>query len=143
MTSLTTAPPVLSPAPSLATRPAEVNGGTTTPWLPMTSPVFTLADAAATSACASAIWRIGPAALAAWDPGYGLSVSFDDGNPTATVPPPCHPPQITSWWDAEHLGVDVRATQWSLGPVVCPSPYRTGSTSVNKQSSTLVGCCPR
>lgn len=75
-----------------------------------------------------------PDILAAWDPGYGLFVK-----PGVVS---CHPPQVTSWWDAEHMSVNIRVTQISLGPVTCPQAYYTAATSVNAGKSTLVACCP-
>ncbi|OJJ42572.1 hypothetical protein ASPZODRAFT_2119698 [Penicilliopsis zonata CBS 506.65] len=102
---------------AMATHPPEVQAGLTTFWLPISE------------------WKYVPTSLVAWDPGYGIWVQ-----PGLL----CQPPQMTSWWDANHIlsQVDLHATQLSIGPVVCPDAYTTATTSVNEASSTLVACCP-
>ncbi|KAH8894374.1 hypothetical protein GQ53DRAFT_763114 [Thozetella sp. PMI_491] len=85
------------------------------------------------SGCDAAMWKFVSTALVAWDPGYGLSVE-----PSLV----CHPPQVTSWWDADRMGVNTKATAYSLGPVVCPVAYSTVSISENGAGSTMVACCP-
>jgi hypothetical protein len=104
-------------------RPAEVNAGTTTSWLPMSTAWPSIPG------CESSLWKFIPT-LAGWDPGYGISAQ-----PGLS----CQPPQVTTWWDRN---VDA-SIQFSLGPVVCPEAYSTATTSLNAGGSTFVGCCPR
>jgi hypothetical protein len=54
----------------------------------------------------------------------------------------CHPPEMTTWWNAIGLGIDPETTI-SIAPIVCPDAYTTAMTSVNEGGSTFVGCCPR
>lgn len=114
---------------AVPTHPPETNAGITTSWLPMSTAWPSIAG------CESSFWKVSPQTLAGWDPGYGIWVQ-----PGLS----CQPPQVTSWWDENHSnGIDYSATAYSLGPVVCPDAYFTATTSVNTQSSTFVGCCPR
>jgi len=117
-------------ATAVTTHPPEVNAGVTTSWLPMSTPWVSIAG------CESSFWKVIPTVLAGWDPGYGTFVQ-----PGLS----CHPPQVTTWWDENHLFTDIntQATQFSLGPVVCPQAYSTVHTSVNDGASTFVACCPR
>jgi hypothetical protein len=109
--------------------PPEVNAGTTTSWLSMSTAWPSIPG------CQSSFWMLKPTHLAAWNPGYGIYVQQGLS---------CQPPQVTSWWDENHMnGIDTIATQFSLGPVVCPQAYTTATTTVNVDSSTFVGCCPR
>lgn len=106
-------------------RKPEVNGRTTTSWIPITT-AFPQQPG-----CSDQIWSYVPNTLAAWDPGYGISVM--DKN--------CLPRAATTWWDAERLGPNTLTTI-SIGPITCPQAYYTASTSVKDGISTLVGCCP-
>ena len=49
--------------------------------------------------------------LAAWDPGYGISVD---------TKVKCVPSAETTWWDQFRLGLN-SLTVVSLGPITCPS----------------------
>ena len=113
--------------PTMA-RPAETNNGVTTSWLPMTTAWPSSAG------CEKSFWKKVSTLLVDWDPGYGLSVQHGLS---------CHPPEMTQWWNAPMLGVDTKATQYSMGPVVCPKAYTTATKSTMGGGRTLVGCCPR
>lgn len=107
----------------LPTRPPEINAGTTTLWLRMSTAWPSI------SAYESTFYKNNPSILAAWDPGLqNLS---------------CQPPQVTAWWDQSQMSIDLSATQYSLGPVVCPEAYSTATTSANSGESTFIGCFPR
>jgi hypothetical protein len=105
----------------------EVNSGTTTSWIPVTTPW------PSSSGCASAFFLYpGQPAPVAWDPGYGY---FAGGTPR------CLPPAATTWWEQNHQGGDDFTTV-SIRPVVCPAAFTTAATSLQSGSSTLVLCCP-
>jgi len=110
------------------TRPPETNGGVVTTWLPVTSAWFSV------SQCATAIYSqqggVGAVAIA-FDPFYGLSI---DTQLT------CLPPAVTSWWN--QVQQTPAQTVTSLGPLVCPSQYTTGGSSIIDLISTSIACCP-
>jgi len=108
-------------------RPPETNGQVVTSYIPVTT-----AHPSA-SGCGEQFWSYVSNTMAAWDPGYGISVDLARTG--------CLPRAVTSWWDAERLGENSLTTV-SLGPITCPQAYFTASTSVKDASSTFVGCCP-
>jgi hypothetical protein len=112
---------------SLSNYPPETHGGTVTSWVPVGTAY------PSSSGCESLFWSVVQGTLAAWDPGYGLSV---DTNVK------CVPPAETTWWNQVRLGVNT-LTRLSLGPITCPSAYSTVTTSIGTNtSSTFVACCP-
>src|SRR5271167_705514 len=111
---------------SLSIYPPETHGGTVTSWIPVGTAF------PSSSGCESLYWSFVQSTLAAWDPGYGISV---DTNVK------CVPPAATTWWDQDRLGVN-SLTRVSLGPITCPSAYMTVTTIIENQSSTFVACCP-
>ncbi|KAH7140021.1 hypothetical protein B0J13DRAFT_558795 [Dactylonectria estremocensis] len=118
-----------STSDDVTTHPPEENGSLVTSWLPMSTAW------PSSSGCGDYWWKVVESTVAAWDPGYGLSVDTDLT---------CQPPQLTAWWNAD-MSVDVAETQMSIGPVVCPEAYTTANTQVrvvNGESRTLVACCP-
>ena len=87
--------------PDMASQyPPETHGGIVTSWIPVTSAW------PSSPGCESKFWSVVESTLAAWDPGYGISVD------RAVT---CLPPAQTSWWDANWLGGNGN-TQLSLGP---------------------------
>ncbi|KAI1467980.1 uncharacterized protein F4812DRAFT_459262 [Daldinia caldariorum] len=104
----------------------ETNGGIVTSWIPITT------AHPHQPGCENFVWKWATNVIAAWDPGYGVSVKTD-----AT----CHPKPVTTWWLQDHLGSN-RQTVFSLGPVTCPSDYYTATMSAKDASSTYVACCP-
>jgi len=64
----------------VSSRPPEINAGTTTIWLLMSTAWSSIPG------CESLFWTYGPC-LAAWDPGYEQTVA---------VGPLCQPPQVAS-----------------------------------------------
>jgi len=115
------------PGAMASDKPPETNGKTVTSWIPITSAY------PSQPLCPDLFWSYVPNTIAAWDPGYGISV--DDGSHS------CHPKAVTTWWDAERLGHNTLTTV-SLGPFTCPQAYFTAKTSVKDTSSTMVACCP-
>ncbi|KAF3908193.1 hypothetical protein AA313_de0202252 [Arthrobotrys entomopaga] len=111
---------------SLSIYPPETHGGVVTSWIPIGS------ASPSSSGCESLYWSYVQSTLAAWDPGYGISV---DSNAR------CVPPAVTTWWDQGRLGGN-SLTVISLGPITCPSAYATVTTTIENQSSTFVACCP-
>jgi hypothetical protein len=111
---------------SLSIYPPETHSGIVTSWIPVGTAF------PSSSGCESLYWSFVPNTLAAWDPGYGISV---DTNVK------CVPPAETTWWDQNRLGVN-SLTIVSLGPITCPSAYTTVTTTIENQSSTFVACCP-
>lgn len=114
------------------TRPAELNSGIWTSWLPVTT-AWT-----SQSVCNSAAWaRFGIKVSGGYwpyiyDPAYAQSVAD-----SLT----CLPPEATQWWDG-HTTIANTITSWSIGPIVCPAAYTTASTLVVSTSSISVICCP-
>ncbi|KAI1341380.1 hypothetical protein F5Y15DRAFT_354893 [Xylariaceae sp. FL0016] len=104
----------------------ETNAGVVTSWIPITTAHPTQAG------CDQHLWKFIPNTIAAWDPGYGMSV-----DPDAT----CHPKPVTTWWLQDRLGIN-DATVLSLGPLTCPQAYYTATASAKDSSSTFVACCP-
>lgn len=105
----------------------ETNNGIVTSWIPMST------DRAAMTSCDQLLWQVVPSTIAAWDPGYGLSV---DGDVT------CHPRPITTWWLAANAFGSNPYTSFSIGPLSCPDGYYTAKSSVRDEHSTKVACCP-
>ncbi|KAE9363314.1 hypothetical protein N431DRAFT_490153 [Stipitochalara longipes BDJ] len=107
--------------------PPDVNFGTTTSWMPLTTPW------PSSSGCASSFFLYpGQPAPVAWDPGYGY---FAGGKAV------CLPPAETTWWEQTHQNPN-GFTSLSIRPIVCPSAFTTAVTSLLSVSSTLVMCCP-
>ncbi|RYP52782.1 hypothetical protein DL768_002133 [Monosporascus sp. mg162] len=104
----------------------ETHGNAVTSWIPLESGL------PPNSECGDLRWNYWGDIVAAWDPGYGVSV---DGDVT------CHPKAVTTWWLQERLGPN-EATTVSLGPMDCPENYYTVTETVQDPSSTLVACCP-
>ncbi|KAI1657336.1 hypothetical protein F4813DRAFT_361102 [Daldinia decipiens] len=104
----------------------ETNTGIVTSWIPIPT------AHPHQPGCENSLWKFVPTIIAAWDPGYGLSV----GGVTT-----CHPKPVTTWWLQERLG-PIRETILSLGPITCPSDYYTATVSAKDASSTYVACCP-
>ncbi|CAJ2502669.1 Uu.00g100630.m01.CDS01 [Anthostomella pinea] len=104
----------------------ETNAGVVTSWIPITTAHPDQAG------CDGYKWRFVPDTIAAWDPGYGISVQTD-----AT----CLPKAVTTWWLADRLGLNTQ-TVLSVGPITCPEAYYTASVSAKDESSSLVACCP-
>ncbi|KAI1104752.1 hypothetical protein F4804DRAFT_176767 [Jackrogersella minutella] len=104
----------------------ETNRGVVTSWIPITTAYPHQAG------CENFLWKFVPTVIAAWDPGYGLSV-----NPEAT----CLPKPVTTWWLQDRLGPTTE-TILSIGPITCPEDYYTATASAKDSSSTFVACCP-
>ncbi|RYP70609.1 hypothetical protein DL771_005322 [Monosporascus sp. 5C6A] len=104
----------------------ETNGNVVTSWIPLES------GSPANSECGDVRWNYVGNIIAAWDPGYGVSVD------RAVT---CHPKAVTTWWLQERLGPNT-ATTVSLGPIDCPENYYTATQNVQDSSSTLIACCP-
>ncbi|KAI2625751.1 hypothetical protein GGR54DRAFT_513131 [Hypoxylon sp. NC1633] len=104
----------------------ETNEGVVTSWIPIPT------AHPHQPGCESMLWKFVPNILAAWDPGYGLSVQTDVT---------CHPKPVTTWWLQDRLG-PISDTIVSLGPVTCPQDYFTATVSAKDASSTFVACCP-
>ncbi|KAI1389906.1 uncharacterized protein F4822DRAFT_217909 [Hypoxylon trugodes] len=104
----------------------ETNSGTVTSWIPIptTHPHQ--------PGCESSLWKFVPNTIAAWDPGYGISVSTS---------PTCLPKPVTTWWLQDRFG-PIAETVLSIGPVTCPQDYYTATASAKDSSSTLIACCP-
>lgn len=115
----------------MTTRAPEFNHGTFTTWLPLTTQ-FT-----APAGCDRLFWKVVTDTLAVWDPGYALRI------PNMSIT--CQPAQVTTWWNSRDIwtNADLRATQYSIGPIVCPAAYTTATAVVDSSGSTLVACCPR
>ena len=85
------------------------------------------------ASCSSVFHLDGPS-LMAYDPAYGIGVNTD------VI---CGPPAVTSWWEQALLGNPRSAhTALSLGPLICPEPFTTATTAIQRGSSTSVFCCP-
>ncbi|KAI2469491.1 hypothetical protein F4781DRAFT_217982 [Annulohypoxylon bovei var. microspora] len=104
----------------------ETNRGVVTSWIPITTAYPHQAG------CDKYLWKYVPNTIAAWDPGYGISVQTD-----AT----CLPKPVTTWWLQDRLG-PVKETILSIGPITCPQDYYTATASAKDASSTFVACCP-
>lgn len=121
----------MSAAASTASYPVyntpEVNSGTTTSWIPLTTAW------PSQSGCASSFFLYpGQPQAVAWDPGYGY---FAGGTPN------CLPPEATTWHEQAHQNGD-GFTSLSIRPIVCPAAFTTAASSIQSGSSTLVLCCP-
>jgi hypothetical protein len=108
------------------TRPAEVNNGVTTSWIPFTTP-----GTSAPAECSSQIYR---------EPGTGDILAF---NPYYQQKIPnalqCLPTEVVQSWAQSTAG----ATRLSLGPFNnCPSLYYKAATASVNTISTIVACCP-
>lgn len=124
-------PATMSAAAATASYPVyntpEVNSGTTTSWIPLTTAW------PSQSGCASSFFLYpGQPQAVAWDPGYGY---FAGGTPD------CLPPEATTWHEQNHQNGD-GFTSLSIRPIVCPAAFTTAASSVQSGSSTLVLCCP-
>ncbi|XDG04293.1 hypothetical protein ABKA04_003908 [Annulohypoxylon sp. FPYF3050] len=104
----------------------ETNRNTVTSWIPISSAYPHQAG------CDKYLWQYVTSTIAAWDPGYGISVQTD-----AT----CLPKPVTTWWLQDRFG-PIKDTIISIGPVTCPQDYYTATVSAKDASSTFVGCCP-
>lgn len=81
----------------------------------------------------SSIFRLDGPSLMAYDPGYAVEINSD------VI---CGPPAVTTWWEQARLGVGPSDhTALSIGPLTCPGPFTTATTSV-QDGSTSVFCCP-
>ncbi|KAJ6259078.1 hypothetical protein Dda_5975 [Drechslerella dactyloides] len=113
---------------SLSMYPPETSEGTVTSWIPLETAF------PSSSGCESIFWSA-QGTLAAWDPNYGIFVN------TSVK---CIPPAATTWWGQAILGQN-SLTRLSLGPITCPSAYKT-VTTINVANiggtSTFVACCP-
>lgn len=110
-----------------AYRPPESRSGTITSWIPLVTPYSMFADG-----CPSAF--LGQAdgdSIIGWDPAYGISI---DKNMR------CMPEAVTAWWDQDRLGPNSE-TVTSIGPLICPEPFKQVHT-LGDASSTKVACCP-
>lgn len=139
--------------------PPEVNNGTTTSWLPLTTTYV------APASCTSFFYA--PAAVVAVndyvyinDPNDAVSMSFSCLlYPTshfnvflhkllvaqnALLPTPCLPDIVTLWWDQDKASVTNVVT--SIGPLVCPAGYEvvwSRDDQGRNANSALTACCPR
>lgn len=105
----------------------EVNAGTTTSWLPVTTAYPQLAG------CSSAFFLYpGQPFPYGFDPGYGYFAGGDLS---------CMPPAQTTWWEQGHQNPD-GYTSLSIRPIVCPQSWTTAATESRSGESTLVMCCP-
>ncbi|KAI1211679.1 uncharacterized protein F4807DRAFT_458574 [Annulohypoxylon truncatum] len=104
----------------------ETNTGTVTSWIPISTAYPHQAG------CDEYFWQYVTDTIAAWDPGYGISVRTD-----AT----CLPKPVTTWWLQDRFG-PIKETILSIGPVTCPQDYYTATASAKDASSTFVACCP-
>ncbi|KAI1408462.1 hypothetical protein F5Y13DRAFT_172512 [Hypoxylon sp. FL1857] len=104
----------------------ETNRGVVTSWIPITTAY------PHQPGCDTYLWKYVPSVIAAWDPGYGISVKTG-----AT----CLPKPVTTWWLQDRFG-PIQDTVLSIGPVTCPQDYYTATASAKDASSTLVACCP-
>ncbi|KAI0833132.1 hypothetical protein F5Y06DRAFT_301201 [Hypoxylon sp. FL0890] len=104
----------------------ETNRGIVTSWIPITTAY------PHQPGCDNYLWKYVPSVIAAWDPGYGISVKTD-----AT----CLPKPVTTWWLQDRFG-PIQETVLSVGPVTCPQDYYTATASAKDTSSTFVACCP-
>ncbi|KAI2606514.1 uncharacterized protein GGS25DRAFT_533594 [Hypoxylon fragiforme] len=89
----------------------ETNKGTVTSWIPIPT------AHPHQPGCDKYWWKYVPSIIAAWDPGYGVSVQQD-----AT----CLPKPVTTWWLQDRLG-PIHETVLSLGPMTCPQDYYTAT----------------
>ncbi|KAI0885528.1 uncharacterized protein GGS22DRAFT_130280 [Annulohypoxylon maeteangense] len=104
----------------------ETNQGTVTSWIPISIAHPHQAG------CDKYLWKYVANTIAAWDPGYGISVQTD-----AT----CLPKPVTTWWLQDRFG-PIKETILSIGPITCPQDYYTATASAKDSSSTFVACCP-
>ncbi|OTA96489.1 hypothetical protein M434DRAFT_8932 [Hypoxylon sp. CO27-5] len=104
----------------------ETNRGTVTSWIPIETAY------PHQPGCDNYLWKYVPSIIAAWDPGYGISVKTD-----AT----CLPKPVTTWWLQDRFG-PIQDTVLSIGPITCPQDYYTAKASAKDTSSTLIACCP-
>jgi hypothetical protein len=84
---------------SLPIYPPETHGGVVASWIPVGTAF------PSSRGCESLYWSVAPDTLAAWGPGYGISV---DTNVK------CVPSAETTWWDQFRLGLN-SLTVVSLG----------------------------
>lgn len=105
----------------------QIISGTTTAWLPISSPWLSIA------ACSSQIYaqRAGLGGnLIAFDPLFGESIV-----PSAI---PCLPTEVTSSWYQSNS-----ATTTVLGPTfVCPGAYSAVETILVNSLTQQILCCP-
>lgn len=105
----------------------EVNSGTTTSWLPLTTAWPSSAG------CESSFYlHPGQPFPYGWDPGLGYFFGQTQR---------CLPQAVTAWHEQDHQQPD-GYTSLSIRPIVCPAAYTTAATAVQSGSSTLVFCCP-
>jgi hypothetical protein len=117
----------IATADSIVYNTPEVNSGTTTSWIPLTTPW------PSSSGCASSFFLFpGQPFPYGWDPGLGYFYGQTQR---------CLPPAVTTWHEQDHQNPD-GFTMLSIRPIVCPAAFTTAATSVQSGSSTLVVCCP-
>jgi hypothetical protein len=103
----------------------ELNNGILTTWLPLTTP-----GPSVSAACSSEIYVVPlHTTLAAFDPWYGQNVNSELS---------CLAAEETLWWDQSQGP----STTTFLGPFACPNGHTTAATSLFREGTTLVGCCP-
>ncbi|KAG9239132.1 hypothetical protein BJ875DRAFT_243671 [Amylocarpus encephaloides] len=108
-----------------STRPAEVNNGVTTSWIPFTTP-----GVSAPAACSSEIYRVpGGQDIMAFDPFYAKNV------PSAMQ---CLPEEVTRSWAQSTKSKIIT----SLGGFLCPSLYTRAATAPLNSIRTIILCCP-
>ena len=103
----------------------ETNNGVVTSWLPVPTAWPSAPP------CSTEIYtQIGGGVARAFDPFYGKEIDTQNT---------CLPPAATLWWSQAQGPAQ---TVTSLGPLLCPEMYTTGTTSVLNSLSTFVACCP-
>ncbi|QDS77137.1 hypothetical protein FKW77_001191 [Venturia effusa] len=105
----------------------EVNFGTTTSWIPLTT-----AWPSSTGCASSFYLHPGQPYPYGWDPGLGYFLGQTQK---------CQPAAVTAWHEQGNQHQD-GFTRLSIRPIVCPAAYTTAVTSINSVSSTMVVCCP-
>lgn len=120
----------------MATQQPETNSGIVTSWLPLTTPFPYNSN----GACSLGSW----ASSGNGPDRDSIALAFDpDSNYANQFANNCLPTEVTKWWNQRattgHGGL---ATQYSIGPIVCPEIYTTATTSDLGGGSTQVACCP-
>jgi hypothetical protein len=112
--------------PSFSDEILQTISGTTTAWLPLTTPWVSIA------ACSSQLYgEFGVGPVIAFDPYYGSVIASNQI--------PCLPPEATVWYNQPADG----KTLYLLGPTfVCPAAYYPAQTLAVNSGTQEILCCP-
>lgn len=116
---------------SLTTFPPEIVSGTTTSWIPLTTP-FTVPPSCSYAGTDSS--TITSTIIFSNTQVYDAKI----GGVRVKVEVTCQPEQALSWWNT----ASAKELLYSIGPLQCPVGYTTAKTSTITPGVIQVACCP-